>query len=125
VRLQVADRGARLLRDPAERRDLLGDLAAQQVVRHVHATPAEALAVVVRHLGADHDPATDRRRAHRTHRGLVTGMEPAGHVCAGHEPEQALVVGDALAQVGVQVDPAVCWTHPPIVSVPNTTLRTD
>ena len=38
---------------------------------HPEATQAEALPVVVRHLGADHDPATDRRRAHRAHGRLV------------------------------------------------------
>ena len=56
--------------------------------------------------GRRRDPAADGAGADGLHGGRRPGVEAAGHVGAGHHGQQALVVGDLLAQVGVEVDAA-------------------
>ena len=75
--------------------------------RDVHVATAEALPVGVGDLRPHHHAPGGSALADRAHRGLVARVEPAGEVGAGHHREQTLVVGDALAEVGVQVDPSV------------------
>ena len=104
MRLDVGHDGADLDGDPGQQRDLVGHVLAEHLGVDVEVPPAEAGAVVVRHLRPHRDPAPDRLDAHRAHRDGVAGVVAAGHVGARHDREQPEVVGDPLAQVGVEVD---------------------
>ena len=104
VRLDVAHRGARRGRDRGERPDLVGHLLAEHVGGDVAGDPAEVLPVVVGDLRPDRDTALGGLLAHRAHDLVVARVVAAGHVGAGHDGEQRRVVGDLLAEVGVEVD---------------------
>jgi hypothetical protein len=103
VRLHVGDRPER-----RQSADLVPQLVGQLVSRHVDAAAAEAGQVAVAHLGADPDALGRGAGADAAHRGRVAGVEAAGHVGAGDDREQGVVVAqapdaEALAQVAVQV----------------------
>ena len=104
VRLHVAHRGTGALRDLPQRARP-GRPPAHAARRGPrHGRPAEVLPVVVGHLRADRHAELGGPLAHRPHDRGVAGVVAAGHVGAGHDLEQRGVVGDLLAEVGVQVD---------------------
>ena len=88
--------------------DLVGHLLAQHVGVDVEGHPAEVLPVVVGDLRPDRDAELGRAVAHRRHDRGVAGVVAAGDVGAGDDLEQRRVVGDLLAEVGVQVDVPAC-----------------
>ena len=105
VRLDVGDVDAGGACGGAQGLDLLGDPVGQHGGRDVHRLPPEALAVAVGDLGAYDHPARGSSLADGPHQRLVAGVEAARDVGAGHHREQAGVVGHALPQIGIEVDP--------------------
>ena len=104
MRLEVGHVGPALPGDRGEEVDLVPDPARQHLGRRVHVFPSEVLTIEVGHLGADHHATLRRVGAHRTHGGLVPGVETAGEVRAGDHPEEPRIVGHALAEVRVEVN---------------------
>ena len=64
----------------------------------------EVRPVAVGDLGSDRDPAPRRFGADGTHDLGGAGVEAAGDVRRGDDAQQPGVVGDLLAEVGVEVD---------------------
>ena len=123
MRLHVRDLDTRGNGRLPQQSDLLADPVGEEVSGDVHRTAAEPLPVEVGDLRADDDTSgrgtlADRAhhlRLYRQHPGCgirgVAGMEAARDVRAGHDLEQAGVVGHTFAQIGVQVDPAARPGH--------------
>jgi hypothetical protein len=105
VRLEVGHSPTLGRGDLRQHPDLLGHLLTQDLHRHVERHPAEARAVVVGHLGTQRHPAAYGLGADRPHGRPGARVEPTGDVGAGHDGEQSGVVGDLLAEVGVEVHP--------------------
>jgi hypothetical protein len=105
VRLEVDDPPTLGHGDPGQHPHLLGHLVPQHGGRHVAGHPSEVLPVRVGHLRTERHPAAYGLGADRLHRRAGAGVEAACHVGAGHDREEPGVVGDLLAEVGVEVHP--------------------
>lgn len=112
VGLDVRDPRARRGGDLAQAGELVGQLGAQGPLIDVDEEPAEVLGVLIRDMSPDPHPELGRHLANVAHRGVVTGVSPAGDVRARDQAQQGVVVTHALAEVGIQVD---AGTHPTMI----------
>ena len=110
VRLDVAHRSSPPPPRSRQGPDLVGHLLAQQVVRRRPGRPGRSSPGRRRRPARPTEtPSRAASLAHRAHDRGVAGVVAAGDVGAGHDLEQGRVVGDLLAEVGVEVD--VPGTH--------------
>ena len=104
VGFHVDQRTAFLARDPGQPVDLPGKRDDEHLMRKVEGAAAETLAVRVRWVRANADPAGKRQAHGLPHGALIPGVPSAGDVGGRDDGQQGRVGRGAFAEVGVEVD---------------------